>query len=71
MALHEQSCLLRINTTGKQERSQLASLSAQISRILRYRDGVQINDADEIRLLTLAGNPLLDRTQIVADVKIT
>jgi hypothetical protein len=60
MTLYEQRGLLRINTTGKQECSQLAGLSAQIGRILRYRDGVQINNADKVRLLALAGDPLLD-----------
>jgi len=69
VALDKQRSLLRVDPGGDQQRGQFAGLAAQGGGILRHGDRVQIDDADEIGLLALAGDPLLDRAQVIADMQ--
>ena len=66
VALDEDGALPRINAAGQQQGGHRARLVAQLRRVLRHGQAVQINDAEEVGLVRLLGRPAPDRPQVVA-----
>ena len=70
VALDEQRALVRAKTAGEQHRGQLAGLAAQILRIERRGDRVEVHDAEEVLLIVLLLDPLLERADVVAELRV-
>src|SRR5581483_4990066 len=70
VGLHKYRRFLWIDPGSQVERCDLARSSAQGLRVLRQRDGVQVNNAKETLVIVLNLHPLLERAEIVADVEV-
>ena len=55
---------------GQEQRRDLPDLREQLFRLLIHGDGVQIDDAVDALVVVLQADPILERTQIIADVEI-
>ena len=62
--------LFRIDAHGHEQRRGFQDLRSQLGRILIHRDGVQIDDAPDALVVALNFHPVLQGSQIVADVQI-
>src|SRR5215469_15664918 len=69
VTLHEHRRGVRIQTCGKQLGSGNPSPAAELSRLLRKSDRVQVDYAVEGVVGLLQGHPLAQRTQVIADVE--
>ena len=67
--LHEQRAFLRIEPGGEQRQRHIDRAGAQISRLVRYRDGVVVDDAEKRLVLVLQINPVLDGSEVISDVQ--
>src|SRR5690348_1658151 len=65
--LHEDGAALGVESAGDQRGVELACALAQLGRILWHGDGVQVDDAIDVVVDILFGDPVLDRADIVAD----
>src|SRR5687767_15145033 len=70
MRLHEQSCLRRIDTGGKQPHRHVAGPLREGVPLILARDGMQVHDADERLITTLQVDPVLNRAEPVANVQL-
>ena len=71
MRLNEERRALRIDTRGEQTDRHLSSPGGQRPRIVGVGDGMQIDDAENAFMHLLQPDPVLDRTEPVADVEFT
>ena len=69
-ALVEDDAAIGIDAGGDIGGGHLAGLGAQLLRILRQRQRVQIDDAEDAVIVALHRNPVADRAQIIAEVQI-
>ena len=67
--LHEQRRDVRIDAGGQQRQCHLAPPHAQLVGIVRHRDGMVVDDADDGRLLMLQPHPVPDGPEVIADVE--
>lgn len=69
LRLLEEDGPLRVDTTGQQASRHVQYAAPQLKRLLRLRDGVQVDDAVQHRgILVLQGHPVLQGAQVVAQV---
>ena len=68
VALDEERAAVRLETRGEEERGQREGRLAQILRVVRHRDRVQVDDADELLALVLRLHPVLNSPDVVAEV---
>ena len=71
MTLDEQRALVGVYAAGEQNRRKLARLSSQVVRVDLYRDGVEVNDAEEVLLGVLVLHPLLERADVVTELRVS
>ena len=62
---------LGIDAGGQVERGHLLDLGAQLGGVLVERDGVQVDDAEDALVVVLDAHPILERSQVISDVKIS
>jgi hypothetical protein len=70
VALDEDGDLLRIESSGNEPRSGLERTTTELGRINGLSDGVQVDDAVESVVVSLAIHPLSNGTEVVAEVEI-
>ena len=70
MRLHEQGCQLRVDTRGKKPHCHVAGPLGQCVLVVLAGDGVQVDDADERLVATLQDDPILNRSEPVANVQL-
>ena len=66
LRLQEERAALRIDARGEQRRGKLACQRAQRRGVLRNGDGVEVDDAEDVVVAILVGNPVADRANVVA-----
>ena len=71
MALYKQSILLRIQTAGNVLSKLLQSAATQVCRSLTDSDGMHIRHKIKAFKSIGTGTPVLDRTQVIAQMQIT
>lgn len=68
VALHEEGACLWVEAACDVERDELLSVEAKSLWVLRHRQGVKIDDTEEILLLVLLFNPAPDGAKVIAEV---
>ncbi len=68
VALAEEDAALRVEARGEQDRGRVVEALAQLARVERDRDRVQVDDAVDRLAALLAGDVLGDRADVVAEV---
>ena len=71
LALVEDDMLLGVDAGGDESRGDLADARFQLYRVLRDRDGVQIDDAIDAVMRALQFDEFDDRAEIIAKVQIS
>ena len=69
LTLHEQRRPIRIDPHRKELSDRNLGATTQFLRVLRHRDGVKIRNEVESVEIVLQRNPLLQRTQVIAEVE--
>jgi myo-inositol-1(or 4)-monophosphatase len=67
--LYEQRAFRGIESSCQQRQSHVGGSCAQISRLVRHRDGVIVYDAEERLVFVLQINPVFDGSEVVSDVQ--
>ena len=70
VALDEECALVGVNAAGEQCRRQLPRLPAQVVGFDFNGNGVEVHDAEEILLRVLVLDPLLERADVVAELRV-
>lgn len=70
-ALVEDDVCARVDTHSEKERSRLPRLLPQQFGGIRYRERVQVNNAIETLVIALQRYPLLDRSEQIAEMKVS
>ena len=68
--LVEQDRTLGRNAGGNQARRHLAGALAELLRVLRHGDGVQVDDAVDGFEIILQRHPVPDRAKIIAEMQV-
>ena len=61
---------LRVDPSGQIQRGNFARAGAQLGRILRQRDGMQINNGEITIEFVRYAHPMPQRTQVIADCQL-
>ena len=69
--LHHDGAVLGVDAGGQIERGDLVDLGAQFRGILVDGDGVQVHDAENALVIVLDADPVLERAEVISDVKIS
>ena len=69
--LHHDGAILGIDAGGQIERGDLGDFGAQFGGVLVGGDGVQVHDAENALVIVLNAHPVLERAEVISDVKIS
>ena len=61
--------LVRFDPARQVDRGQIEGVFPQCRRVLRQRDGVEVDDAKDVVVAVLVANPVADRPEVVANVE--
>ncbi len=70
VTLNENRAFGRVDAAGQQQPGQRARLEAQLLRVLRHGQAVQVNHAEVVGLVRLLGCPLPDSARVVAQMDV-
>ena len=70
LALIEEDAALGIDARGDIGGRDLAGARAQLGGLLPLGDGMQVDDAEDARVIVLQPHPVPDRAQVVAEMQI-
>jgi hypothetical protein len=69
--LHDNGRDAGIDSGGQKKRGDLGDLMAELTGILKGRDGVEVDDAEDALVVVLDADPAFQSAQVVADVEIS
>src|SRR5712691_5280770 len=70
VGLHEHDAPLRVESRGQEADRHVERALPQGRHVVRLGDGVQVHDTEQALVLVLQPDPVLHRTEIVADVQL-